>query len=117
MRKIFIALSFVFCHSSFSNEVIETWECQETSYGQWTNILVQAQVIKGRTEGKIYVAGVSHSTAFEVKGFNRRWDFGLTDDGTYKFAFVVKPNGTASYYDFTLESQSGPSMILHCRQK
>lgn len=117
MKKLLITLLFVFCHSAFADEVIETWECQENSYGKWTNILVQANVIKGRKEGKIHVAGVTHNTAFEVKGFNRRWDFGLSDEGTYKFAFVVKPNGTASYYDFSLESQSGSSMILHCRQK
>jgi hypothetical protein len=117
MKRLFIALSFIYCHSAFSNEAIETWECQENSYGQWTNILVQAQVIKGSTEGTIHVAGVTHRTTFDVKGFKRRWDFGLSDEGTYKFAFVVKPNGTASYYDFSLESQSGPSMILHCRQK
>jgi hypothetical protein len=117
MKKLFITLLLLISHPAFSSEVTETWECQENSYGNWKTILVQAQVLKGRTEGKIHVAGVTHSTAFEVQGFNRRWDFGLSHEGTYKFAFLVKPNGTASYYDFSLESKSEPSMILHCRQK
>ncbi len=117
MKKLFITLLFVFSHSAFSSEVIETWECQESSYGNWADILVQAQVIKDRTEGEIHVAGIIHSTEFQINGFNRRWDFGLSDEGAYKFAFVIKPNGNASYYDFSLKSQSGPSMILHCRQK
>ena len=42
MKKLFITLLFAFSHSAFSSEAIETWECQEESYGKWTNILVQA---------------------------------------------------------------------------
>lgn len=44
MKKLFITLLFVFSHSAISSEVIETWECQENSYGKWKNILVKAKI-------------------------------------------------------------------------
>ncbi|SMF67096.1 hypothetical protein SAMN02745866_04295 [Alteromonadaceae bacterium Bs31] len=96
-------------------EVVERWECRDFN-GYWSNILVRALVGKKRESGYVQVAGVSQKSSFQVKGFNRRWDFGLTEEHTYKYAFVIEPNGDASYYDFSLEKKSKPSILMKCRQ-
>ena len=109
-------LSLLLFFSSFANaDPIEIWECKET-YGSWDKILVRAVVEKGRKIGTVEVAGVKHNSGFAVKGFNRRWDFGLADDLTYNFAFIIQPNGDASYYDFSTESKAKPSIFMKCRQ-
>ena len=52
--------------------------------------------------GTIKVAGVTHETQYKVDGFDRRWNFGEgTGAGLWDYAFVLRPDGTAQYYDFT----------------
>lgn len=53
--------------------------------------------------GEIQVANTAPQTAFfQMKGLNRRWDFGLNeDDGSYDYAFIIKPDGAGIYYDFS----------------
>ena len=97
-RTILILLFSIFTFVAYANaEVVEAWICQESSYGSWKNILVKASVNKGRERGTIEVAGVKHQTKFAVKGFERRWDFGLAKDYTYDYSFIIKPNGRATY--------------------
>jgi hypothetical protein len=115
-----ILLSFLSVSPATSSEIIETWICQEYPYGNWSNILVTAKVNKGRNDGVIEVAGVQHKSKFAIKGFERRWDFVPDNDFAYNYAFVIKPNGAATYYDFS-GSKSGdlikPSIVLYCKQK
>jgi hypothetical protein len=96
-------------------EVVEKWECRDSG-GYWADILVRALVGKNRETGYVQVAGVSQASRFQVKGFSRRWDFGLSEENSYKYAFVIEPNGGASYYDFSLKKQSKPSIAMKCRQ-
>jgi hypothetical protein len=96
---------------------VEKWECKDFSADGWKEILVTATVDSGRETGTIAVSGATHKTRFQVAGFNRRWDFGETDRKTYKYAFVVEPNGEAAYYDFTTEAQTKPSILMKCRQR
>ena len=51
--------------------------------------------------GTIKVAGVEYTASYRVKGFDRRWDFGPKDDDAFDYAFVMRPSGNASYYDFS----------------
>lgn len=94
-------------------EIIETWTCTEHYE---IDVLALAYVDKGRESGQIKVAGVTHKAKFSVKGFERRWDFGLSSD----YAFVIEPNGNASYYDFS-QSKPGeavqPSIRMKCTMK
>ncbi|MEJ1296367.1 MAG: hypothetical protein RPU52_16165 [Candidatus Sedimenticola sp. (ex Thyasira tokunagai)] len=112
--KRFIGLLLILPSISHA-EVIEEWECKDWT-GNWNNIIVRAFVNEGRLSGRIEVAGVGHKTEYAVNGFNRRWDFGLAEDQTYNYAFIVEPNGNASYYDFTRESKAKASMHLKCRE-
>lgn len=98
-------------------DAIETWTCTER-YG--SEILAVASVNAGRESGQIKVAGVVHEARFQTKGFERRWDFGLSDDFTYHYAFVVEPNGDASYYDFSSSKKVEivkPSIFMKCKNK
>lgn len=99
---------------------VESWECRSISVAHWNNILVEATVDPGREMGSISVAGVVHRAQFAVKGFNRRWDFVLNERDAFDYAFVVKPDGDGSYYDFTNDEPGSivqPSMMMVCRQK
>ena len=92
---------------------LEKWECTDAGWGK---VIARAVVNEGRESGLIEVAGVKHKSRFRVNGFNRRWDFGLAKDMTYNFAFIIRPNGDASYYDFSSESNTTPSVLMKCRQ-
>jgi len=99
-------------------DIIETWSCTETYNSE---VLAVAYVNKGRETGEIKVAGITHKAKFRVQGFERRWDFGLNKkDFSYNYAFVVKPNGAAAYYDFS-SSKTGksvqPNIIMKCKMK
>lgn len=122
-----VALLAFFCSANASGEfdissakpvsqaIIERWECKE-KFGASPSILVVAEVIDGRKEGKVHVAGVSYWARFEVKGFDRRWDFVFEEDGSFSYAFILEPNGDAKYYDFTKGDSAKPSNFMQCRQ-
>ena len=60
--------------------------------------------------GEVTVGTISHQAKFRIEGFDRRWDFGLSDDFTsYEFAFVIAPSGAGGYYDFTLAEDGEPT--------
>ncbi len=116
MKRLFVLITFLFSLNVYAEKTIEVWQCQEYEYGNWSNILVNATVNEGRESGEIFVSGVIHESTFEVDGFNRRWNFVLSEEGTYDFAFIMNPNGNASYYDFSLNKSTKPSMFLYCRE-
>jgi len=63
--------------------------------------------------GEVSIAGVTHQAYFQVTGFDRRWDFG---EGP-KYAFIIKPDGSGLYYDFSdVEDggKTGSSQHFNC---
>jgi len=115
MKHFFVVITLLFSINVYAEKSAEVWQCQESKYGNWSNILVNATVNKDRQSGKIFVAGVIQEASFKINGFNRRWDFGLSEDNTYNYAFIIEPNGVATYYDFGKKQSTKPSMLLHCR--
>ncbi len=96
---------------------VEVWECKDSSVSaSWNEILVTATIEPSRKKGNITVAGVTRTALYRVKGFNRRWDFGRRRSG-YRYAFVIEPNGDASYYDFGGKKRTKPSNFFKCRKK
>ncbi len=76
---------------------------QMPSGGYWYESgkkVVTATINEDGKTGKIEVAGITHKADFEVEGFDRRWNFGLQDDYTYDYVFLLKPDGIAFYFDF-----------------
>ena len=119
MKKI-ITLFVVCClvNTALAETIVEEWECVDREYTpDWSKILVRARVLKGRTLGIIDVAGITHGARYQVAGFDRRWDFKPDDEESFDYAFIIEPNGDGSYYDFSKESRSAPSIFMTCRQK
>ena len=114
MKKLttILFLSIFFSTISIAKEVVETWECTELHE---TKVLVKARIFKDRALGEINVADITHPAMYGVNGFNRRWDFDPRDDGRFKYALVIKPNGDGSYYEFPEErAKVSASMVLEC---
>ena len=105
---------------SMAEQVVEEWECIEFSIvPDWSKIVVVAKILEGREWGRIDVANITHATQYQVKGFERRWDFSPADDYTFDYAFVIGPSGNGKYYDFSNVDKgetASPSMLMTCRQ-
>jgi hypothetical protein len=95
---------------------VEVWQCRDFVASDWKSILVTATVDSGREYGKIAAAGVTQAAVFHVEGFNRRWDFGVQSNGSYRYSFIIQPNGDAAYYDFGEGGTGRPSNMMKCRQ-
>ncbi len=107
MKKILLLL--LLAAGIVSADIIETWSCKGTD-----DVLVVANIDKNRETGSINAAGIEHQTKFRVKGFNRRWDF-----DSYKYSFIIKPDGLGLYYDFSSIEEGekvGPSLTTECEK-
>ena len=114
--RLFVAVVLLTASTMTHASAVEVWECGDV-YGSWESILVTATVESGRKKGNISVAGVTHAAVFEVAGFNRRWDFGLLPNRrSYRYAFIISPNGVATYFDFGNEAKAKPTNFMKCRQ-
>ena len=72
-------------------ESLETWRCFDaTDFNRTNGLLTLSRLENG---GEVSIAGTTHPAAFEVEGLNRRWDFGLDDDGTFDYMFLIEPGG------------------------
>lgn len=97
--------------------IMETWRCFGLSdYNKATALFTLIRVRSGGEDvsGRVSVAGVTHLTRFQVAGLNRRWDW-----GGHQYAFVIEPDGTGAYYDFSVfDSVFGdakPSQVFECQ--
>ncbi len=83
-------------HGSF-----EIWECREYFDGNKVLFEVGRFVNSGLSQyGFILYDGSTSGdlTRYQRKGINKRWDWETTGG---RFLFVLKPDGTGHYYDFT----------------
>ena len=106
-------------------QLIESWECFEDDlvYSFWKiskeknqkpPVLARLKRFeKGGSEfGEVVVAESSQKARFQIRGFNRRWDFG----SEYKYAFIIQPNKSGAYYDFTTATKVKPSQLFMCER-
>jgi len=115
MKYILTIILFLPLPLAATAKPIEVWECKDRFSGSAAPIIVIATVNKGRKIGTIKVAGIKHNTDFSIDGFNRRWDFELGEDNIYNYAFLIKPNGSGQYYDFSSrKKETKPSMLMDC---
>jgi len=93
---------------------VETWSCSESRIDRRTLL----SLIRLEKVGQVSVGSVTHQAAFEVRGLDLRWDFGPNGDGTYDYAFRIRPDGMGLYYDFS-RSEDGtarPSQLFQCER-
>ncbi len=95
---------------------LEPWRCFDTTDFNRTSVLLTLTRLENG--GEVSVAGTTHTAAFEVQGLNRRWDFGPDDDGRYDYMFLIEPDGTGLYYDFSrsTDGTASPSQRFNCEQ-
>lgn len=101
------------------SDPVEKWICKSVNSYEW-NTIVEAEVNSGRESGSIKVAGIVHEAQFEIRGFDRRWDFALQNDGTFDYTFVLQPDGSGAYYNFSRAKPDelvNPSQALKCKQQ
>lgn len=96
----------------------ETFRCQSGTYWSDTKkVIVTATINEDGITGTIKVAGVTHKAAYRVAGLNRRWNFEPSGN-TYLYAFVIRPDGTAYYLDFSTADENGyaeATQYFYCR--
>lgn len=114
--RLFLAVVLLSTSAIAHASPVETWECMDRMDPSSESVLVTATVEAGRKKGNISVAGVTHAAAFQVEGFDRRWDFGPLPDRSYRYAFVIEPNGDATYFDFGNKAKAKPSNFMKCFQ-
>ena len=115
MKRVTAILFLLIFFSATSNakQVNELWKC--TDKFESDKVLVKAKVLQERQFGEIDVAGITHLTQYTVQGFKRRWDFDARDDGRFKYALIIEPNGDGLYYEFPEVSASvSPDITLRC---
>ena len=74
--------------------------------------------LAGEVKGQVSLGSVIHDAHFEVRGLDVRWNFGPNGDGSYDYAFRIRPDGTGLYYDFS-RSEDGtarPSQAFQCER-
>lgn len=113
--RIFAALVLLAASAATRAAPVEVWECRGVADSS-EPVLVSATVDAGRSAGNISVAGVTHAAAFRVLGFNRRWDFGPQSRTGYPYAFVIEPNGDATYYEIGESGKEGARNFMKCAQ-
>ncbi len=95
-----------------------SWVCSDYSSGGKTLVEVgtfSAQDLNG-TGFVIYDGGNSgEATIFQRKGINLRWDWGPKGH----FAFVLKPDGTGLFYDFSNANgeEVKANEVFKCKQR
>ena len=105
------ALTPAFAFGGEGAQVTERWACYDRFEGGG-DVLVR--LTRQGDSGQVTVAGMTQFAMFQVAGFDRRWDFGIDEDDTFDYAFIISPNGDGRYLDFTSESVK-PSQYYDCR--
>jgi len=112
-------LVFATTAAAESAESVEAWKCYATDDYDKEQVLVKLTAKTGGTlkTGYVEVAGTRHFAFYKVKGLNRRWNFGeIRDDLSWPFAFVIEPDGDATYYEFGSRNRASPIQFYKCEQ-
>lgn len=97
----------------------EIWWCFAMMDYEKTTVLFTLTRERGGSDGsgEVAVAGITHTARFRVAGLNRRWDFGYDEiKESYLYAFVIEPDGTGLYLDFSTSSDGAakPRNLFKC---
>ena len=103
-------------------QIIELWECFDAlQYRLWKSSLGEKGPVLARLKrlrvgnfefGEVEVSGSTQEAKFTVQGINRRWDFGYG----FKYTFLIRPNKSAAYFDFTIEKKAKPRQYFVCEK-
>ena len=115
LKSLIILIAFPFILNAEgeekSEDAFELWRCKDNEYSE--DVIITAS--RNGLVGKIDIAGIVQWARFSVEGFDRRWDF-EPDGLRFKFSFIIEPDGTGRYYDFTQHERSRASQLYHCNK-
>ena len=100
-------------------EYLDAYLCYAiTDYNKETLISSLITSLDNPDEGFVTLSdNILYSAYHQYKGLERRWDFDCDENGC-DYAIVLKPTGTANYFDFS-ESVRGESVdasyVLDCQ--
>lgn len=102
-----------------SGPVQETWQCFDRFDRAQVRPLVTLTRLGDVSDGygEVTVADETHPARFRIAGLDWRWDFGCDErDPAYPYAFVIEPDGSGLYYDFTASTDgtARPSDFFDC---
>ena len=83
-------------------EAVEIFDCQ-TGF-LWIDdyeIILVATIYDDGESGTIKASGKVNKTLYDVPGINREWFWELDDDGAYKYRFILAPDGSAAFLDYS----------------
>ena len=102
----------------------DNWQCYDYSDYLKENVLVElrstsfSDIAKSRSLpvdehelqglaeqvgiGRVELSGIAHRALYSVSGLSREWAFGRGfGSENFSYAFIIHPDGTGVYYDFT----------------
>ena len=101
---------------------VETWRCFSLlDYERSKPALTLGRLMGGGDDhgvGEVLVSGTAHLADFRVAGIDLRWNFGDQNDrDAYPYAFVIRPDGSGTYYDFSVsdDGRARPSQVFECQ--
>lgn len=65
-------------------------------------------------EGRISFANKNYAALYQVKGFDKRWDFGKGGN-VYPYAFIIGPDGQGYYFEFNSKGTNGYKYSFTCK--
>lgn len=83
-------------------EAVEIFDCQAGLV--WLDgyeIILVATVNDDGETGKIKASGKVNQTVYDVPGINREWFWGVDDDDAFMYRFVLAPDGSAAFLDYS----------------
>ena len=95
MRRLLTALSITLLGSAYAAEE-EGWDCSNPGSSKTT-----LKLIRAGDDSRIIFDVREIPARYKDQGLDRRWDFGLDDDGSYDYAVVLQPSNVAGYIDFS----------------
>lgn len=68
--------------------------------------------------GEVKFSRFSERTEFLIDGIERRWNWCLADDYSYKCAFIISVDGTGTYYKFLGSDRTAkPRDVFKCTKR
>ena len=115
-------LAFIRLLTSEKQLQVETWRCFPLLHPDTNKPAITLTRLTENGEqhplGEVSVSGTSHFAEFRVTGIDLRWNFGEQDNSrAYPYAFVIRPDGTGAYYDFSasVDGRAGASQVFTCK--
>ena len=100
-----------------TNEYAEKWGCGNYSDGCFINCPIRLSADHQLGIGTIGFFDIVEHTSFGIDGLEKRWNWCLDNNETYRCSFTIDVEGNGKYYKFLNdENTAKPTEIYQCRK-